>query len=188
MYVQETGRGGGDGSLCKAYLYYGNLAKCSIAMQDCCKNVSVCYRQHFMSHFAEGNEVKKPTNLHDCCSICEQSCSCEYCRNAMHLPQEIMHQFDEDSDSRCETFATSSARTGLKIKQQLLNYRSSITPLHYVASMMVKSSLLTGISDKLIEEIAKQHTVLKDVESLLNIGVGSSETAEDILEIILKCD
>ena len=188
MYVQETGCGGRDGLPCNAVLYYNKHSQCkSSSMKEYCSNTTTCRRELLMSEFIENAEsIAKPLPLHACCDICEHLCICDECQQAKFIPPELLPEFDSEPLNDIPIPRLSS-EIKHSLQTQLKDYRASMCPSqHSVPSMMIGIELLTGLSDQLIDDItdSASYYQIKDVETLMNMGVGSRAMAADILTLI----
>ena len=183
MYVQETGRGGRDGKLCNAELYYKRLT-CSGTMKDYCKNSSKCRREVLMAVFTDNSEIAKPSPLHACCDICANQCTCVDCKTTESIPEELVPEL-VSFDAEFTDHDTSILHVQHRLHEQLLQYRCSICPSNQsTASMMVGEELLSGLSDQLIKDIVDRCQDIKSVGDLFDLGVGSDFVACDILNLI----
>ena len=90
-YVQETGRGGRDGFLSCALLFFSDSDRqiTSEVMMKYCHTKESCRRMQLFKDFEEP-EIKTCTACL-CCDVCIASCKCESCvgggnyiKNAFH--------------------------------------------------------------------------------------------------------
>lgn len=88
-YVQESGRGGRDGSPATATLYYCKQdlypsSHINDSMRKYCENSEQCRRQVLMDQFTD-DQVKKPAEYHQCCDLCSLICTCEVCNPQLQV-------------------------------------------------------------------------------------------------------
>ncbi len=109
---------------------------------------------------------------------CDKMCDCEVCKHdcdntevvSGQILQPVEHlEFSDD------------------IYHQLVNLRSSLCPpTHSTASFMLGTELATGLSDQLLHEIASNYSNIDSIDILLEMGVGGTDVAYKILNIIMS--
>lgn len=87
-YVQESGRGGRDGNIACALLFYANKDRqhSSKVMQEYYKNTSKCRRMQLFSEFEDTDKLSMPGSLCSCCDVCKKKCTCGKCYKSNVLP------------------------------------------------------------------------------------------------------
>lgn len=67
-------------------------------MQVYCRNNSVCRRQVLLSEFTT-ETIEQPSPLHDCCDVCQRTCSCEQCEctTLLYLLPEDIQEMETDT-------------------------------------------------------------------------------------------
>ena len=81
-YLQETGRGGGDGLPATAVLYYDNIEVGNIEgseMKEYCQNHFTCMRKDLLKNFDDTGAFEATIDMCACCDICEVNCKCALC-------------------------------------------------------------------------------------------------------------
>lgn len=80
-YVQESGRGGRDGEICKSTIMYHKSDKKHTArvMIDYCENQEKCRRHELFNDFDDYESLNMPKSGCTCCDICTNQCKCGDC-------------------------------------------------------------------------------------------------------------
>ena len=196
MYIQETGRAGRDDSPAYATLYYNRhdisgAVSCHTgpAMKGYCNNSSECRRRFLMRIFSSDGSVKVPSIMHECCDICSRTCSCSDCVcSPMVSPcNDIsLEQLLEDNFSM-----PGMVQIGISKKEQrdlvakLLALRIKLcSTFSNSGYLLVGPVICTGLSEKVIKEIAKLAHTLRSEEDLLSLGITSRIYCPPILALI----
>ena len=82
-YVQQIGRGGRDGVMSSAILYFNasDIGRNVTAMDDEIRNYcisQICLRQMIANYFMY--ELNFSQHMHFCCSVCQSCCVCDDCK------------------------------------------------------------------------------------------------------------
>lgn len=197
-YVQQTGRGGRDGKLAQAVLYYNrkdlSSGKLSEEMKRYISNNEVCRREMLMSYFGDPAQITKPEELHLCCDICEKQCMCSQCTIAESLRSE---PFDMAEFADTDCFVPPSPKQPRversrvprvikdSIKQSIEMYRYELCQQTSDpnAALLVGLELSTGLSDKLITKVVQQSGEISVEQDLEDLGV-PKEHACAVLSIL----
>jgi ATP-dependent DNA helicase RecQ len=187
MYVQETGRGGRDGQLCEAILYYKRPPGPQSNMHEYCTNSTSCRRQLLMSHFSTATSfpISSINPMHNCCDVCESHCSCDKCHPILFM-DEVQLELVEDSISVASSFDfTAPIPQAMKktFRLKLHEYRASLIESP-IPSLMIGAELLTGLSDELIEEIIENSQQITAITDLMEMGVYSHDMSIHIFQLI----
>lgn len=175
MYMQESGRGGRDQKPSMAILYYDKkkLQHASEEMKAYCGNTTVCRRVFLMSSFGPTANVKKPSPLHMCCDVCANACGCPQCCHAIFdsLPEDA----NNDNEDTCQTSCTSPPTpvTDQCIKERVILYRFTYAKQFSDPSAVLLAGLeiSTGLSDYIIDAVAKEAHKVSSQSDLLKLGV-----------------
>ncbi len=199
-YVQQSGRGGRDGELAQAVLYYERKdlsgGRLSQQMKRYIMNEEVCRRELLMSHFGDPSQISKPDELHLCCDICARKCVCVQCTVAKsaQLDAVDMEEFAEidslgsPSSKRPRLHkSTVTQATNDSMKRAIESYRYELCQQapDPNAALLVGLELSTGISDKLVTKIVQQSQTLSVQQDLEELGV-PKEHSGAILTIVQK--
>ena len=197
-YIQESGRGGRDGKPCLAVLYFSKANMkpdyVSVAMKEYCLNEdNRCRREILMKPFMESGTISKPEFQHDCCDVCTSICVCTSC--AVELStcdmESILQDFESTSPmvhqdsiaSNTSSHVTASKKEQSKVRDKLFLFREELCS-KYPASEIVGIELCTGLSDATIKLIAKKFKSVRSTTDLVELGVPSTELAQQILTIL----
>ena len=186
MYVQETGRGGRDGHLTNARLYFTPRSSCSSIMKEYYTNSSRCRREILMSVFVDNPScITKPSPLHVCCDVCARVCPCSECKMKPSSSDVLLHSSVCTEAVDCTPLVTLSDDVCALLHERLHEYRHSLCPPdNSTASLMLGEELLSGLSNNLLQDIVENCMHIKCVDTLINMGVGSHDIASDILSLI----
>ena len=129
MYVQETGRGGRDGHLTNARLYFTPRSSWSSIMKEYYTNSSRCRREILMSVFVENPScITKPSLLHVCCDVCARACPCSVCKKKPSSSDILLNSSVCTKAVDCIPLITLSDDICALLHEKLCEYRHSLCP------------------------------------------------------------
>ena len=178
-YVQETGRVGRDNQLSTAILYYceKDLKNVSDSIKKYCKNATICRWELLMeSLYSEPTVTLQPQVSHQCCDICAHTCTFEGCEAAYDDEfQSAISMEDEDTNSVVNVQDNITLPTSVKDKIicDLKSYRYKVCEnvAKPTVILLIGMELSTGLSDKMIENIAFQCNCNSSKSDLLKMDV-----------------
>jgi superfamily II DNA helicase RecQ len=186
-FYQEAGRAGRNPTM-PAYslLYYhgsdaSERATDSPMHQYCKGKDQRCRRQQLINHFDSDSQVSSE-DKHRCCDVCVSSCNCDDCPTLpwIHLDQPAEHT-DRHVSSNVIRVVDDCSRENLQSALQCYKDLNVINDTAFISG-----SLLTGITDKVINDIVMNVQHIHQVEDLLAEYVYITKVATDIMDIIDK--
>ena len=156
-HLQEAGRGGRNGN--QAFhitLYHGRLITCEGDIKTAVKHsLKSCCRVEFLRSFDETVSALEP--LHDCCSVCHQSCNClgDSCGKVVpefdFVPESVedvkKSRDVSENDKECVKEALKEVQRSLSCQTQVRMFDDSGVISH-------------GFPDKLIDKIVSNEGLL----------------------------
>ena len=194
-YVQESGRGGRDGECTVAMLYYGKRdesnSQVSGEMKHYITSTEMCRRDLLMSSFGDPSKAPRPSELHLCCDVCAKKCTCGHCKNvieALQLDSVDLSEFAETeslSPPSPKHLVPKAVRDAIKHDIEKYRYNFCLQSPEPNAALIVGLELSTGLSDRLITNIAKQCNKVTVEHDLIGMGV-PIQHANPILSILMS--
>ena len=189
-YIQETGRAGRDSLDATATLYYNksdvsNVSTVSDDMKVYCGNSGLCRRKLLLKEFTPAqNEVELPKPVHKCCDICALECDCDVCCPQIHITEEEIVTWENDSE-----LITVSEHPSKQLKQKvelaLTQYRECLCKVGTEAApLFFGKELTSGICNSLISQIADSCTTIKTSSQIIDMGLSSSVHAAEVFDIV----
>ena len=182
-HLQEAGRGGRDGN--QAFhitLYHGrHLITCEGDIKTAVKHsLKSCCRVEFLRSFDETVSPLEP--LHDCCSVCHQSCNClgDGCGKVVpefdFVPESVedvkKSRDVSENDKECVKEALREVQRSLSCQTQVHMFDDSGVISH-------------GFSDKLIDKIVSNVNFIYNVHDVIeHCNPPTLKVAVIILEIV----
>ncbi len=168
MYIQESGRGGRDGLMCEATLYYStseiNCKHVSQEMAKYCEGQTRCRRDTLMEVFLDKSincDIKKPYPQHSCCDTCSQTCQCNGCK-----VKNVSQPLPQPSPDSC--LQSSNVSYAKDLEHELIEYRSSVfKSQHPTASYLLGYQMSVGFIDDVIKQICTNYLKIKSPFCLL---------------------
>ena len=118
-----------------------------------CQQDDTCRRELLMME--QGNTFSKPDIKHLCCDICSRHCHCIMC-------SKDTQQVDVNRVlSKLPGCRPALDRQNLcRLREEMLHYRASKVCQCTVAAQLSTIELLTGITDRMLDQIAKHHNCI----------------------------
>jgi superfamily II DNA helicase RecQ len=184
-FYQEAGRAGRNPTM-QAYslvYYHGSDASeraTDSPMHTYCKGkVKQCRRLQLVHHFDPDAQIN-PGDNHKCCDICVENCACAECPP---LPWKHLDSPTETSGTSGLCCATRDVNAADKehLLSALKSYKdTSVTD----KQSFISGSIMTGITDKVINDIVVDVQHIHQVEDLMAQYVYIRSVAQDIMDII----
>jgi ATP-dependent DNA helicase RecQ len=179
--VQQMGRAGRDGEFSHELILYkchkGHLKLVEDDLVQMVKD-SKCRRGILCTAYA--SEMKATSVKHNCCDICEKSCSCgdEDCP-ASHPAFKENAQDSESEEESLKRSLTPDDRNLVKCRLQALKFKLS------EVSTIVTSELTHGFNDDTLNEIMQNLEILFTPDDVMKyVAIWSYDLASQIADLI----
>ena len=190
-YVQQIGRVGRSGDTrCHAIMYYypRQLRKVSDVLKNMIQvSETKCLRSFIYSKFSPDGSIVNPIQPgHTCCSVCHDSCDCS--DGVCYVSKFVFEQFhiDEANHSRNAPVRNVTDKHKEEFCVRLHEYRQTFS----VANIFVPIDAVSGITNKIIENVVDSMNCITDAEFLLqNLNIVQRKVANiifDILQNVMK--
>ncbi|XP_062567361.1 uncharacterized protein LOC134229631 [Saccostrea cucullata] len=187
-YMQQSGRAGRDGLQSLSVIYYHPTDISKTATDENCKTFCTtqsCRRKFLVQHFTPENTTCVE-DVHTCCDICKSSCSCSACPDlhpsCLIIEDKDMVQALAESENR--TFRTVTHTQRLSIKRKIEELRRKMVSDLNINTSILNIGLLTGLSEKVIEDIVSNVHYIFAIEDILTEYVYDEELARNLLNIV----
>jgi superfamily II DNA helicase RecQ len=183
--MQQSGRAGRDGLQSLSVVYYHPTDMSKTAKDENCKTFCTtqsCRRKFLVQHFTPENTTCVE-DVHTCCDICKSSCSCSACPDlhpsCLIIEDKDMVQALAESENR--TFRNITHTQRLSIQQKIEELRRKM-----ISDLNINTSigLLTGLSEKVIEDIVSNVHYIFAIEDILTEYAYDEELAQNLLNIV----
>ena len=123
-----------------------------------CQQNNMCRRELLLRPFLEQQDTfSKPDIQHLCCDVCARQCHCTAC--STDTSQVAVQQVLPIAKSHVCRPALDKHNL-CRLQKEMLHYRASKISQYTVAVQLSTIELLTGISDRMLDLIAKYHNSL----------------------------
>lgn len=176
--MQQSGRGGRDGSQAHSVIYYTKqqLSQCGHEVKSVV-NHEGCQRKEMYSHFSEFNSSIEPG--HKCCSNCRKQCKCngDECGDEQLFLCNVTDNSPPLADPVRELSETDTSDLKLALEELQGQYSASGLSLFHPESSH-------GFSNQLIKNIVTHAPFISSIDYLRkHLSMFSARHVMDVLEV-----
>lgn len=189
-YLQEARRAGRDGHFATAHVFY-NSYDISVARKHLSDEmrsyvqVRQCKRKAILTHF--GHLMPPLAIEHNCCDIHKEVCCCDdcVCLAACNVTAEDKDNTNSPDTSSPNTHQPLNVEQMTRLREELYSFRLSLPGTG--RTCVGSTSLVTGVSLELLEQIAQNASTFSSIEDLSEkLPFFSHEHALSIWDILNK--